>query len=113
MELFKDISPLPIIKGRQGNIVAMEIRTRSGAETLLFQELTSKERLGRKLIGTPVGKNLEHCVYLGLKYHPGFPEQAAAFYIDQTPDPLLEQLRQFQPGSVKIEFYARVASKYE
>lgn len=85
--------------------IKFEFTSVRGTEMVTVREISATERVGRKMIGAPVGKNLEHCLYLGLKYEPNFAERVDAFYVDSRSDPLLEQLRRIQPGSVRIELY--------
>lgn len=47
-----------------------------------LREITVEEAMGLELLGQPFGSNLEHCIFLGLKYCPNF-ENKVRYYVER------------------------------
>lgn len=73
---------------------------------IMLEEITEEERAGKKYLGTALGRDLFHCIYMGSKYYKGnFCEDVKWYFISNESDEHLEDLCKRQPGSIKVEFY--------
>ncbi|MBI3334608.1 hypothetical protein HYZ97_03920 [Candidatus Pacearchaeota archaeon] len=73
---------------------------------ITIEELASDKQDDKELLGTPVGKDLAHCFYLGVKYSPRFIERVGWYYIHPEVTGPLRDILLVQPESVQISFYA-------
>ncbi len=72
---------------------------------LVLKKLSDQEKKGKKFIGKADGRDLGHCVYLGVRHGKDFLKQAKYYFVSSETDEQLEQMREFQPTTVRIEFY--------
>ncbi len=70
-----------------------------------LEEITAKEREGKSLLGKADGRDIGHCVYLGVSYCKGFFEKAKWYHLSTEIDARLEELQKTQPGTIRVEFY--------
>jgi len=74
-------------------------------DELVLQKISSEEKKCKDLIGTADGTDLGHCVFLGAKHGKDFLKRAKFYFVSEESDEHLERMREFQPHTVRIEFY--------
>lgn len=77
----------------------------SSIDELVLTKITSEEKKDKPFIGKADGMDLNHCVYLGIRHGKDFLKQAKYYFVSSETDEQLEQMREFQPSTVRIEFY--------
>ena len=91
---------------RQRNIFRLTVTDGVDSREISIGEIFEDERENKILIGGGAyGLDVGHCVYLGLKYSPGFANRIKWYYINPNEDNRLGELRRKQPSSIRVEFY--------
>ncbi len=74
---------------------------------LKVPELSDQESLERKLLGSAIGIDAGHCLYLAMKYCDNFADRVKGYRVN-LPEELDEEARRLllqQPESTSISFY--------
>ena len=69
-----------------------------------LEEISADETDGKKLLGTPFGVNIGHCVYPGMKYCENFLDRVQWYRVVEPQDPVARAVNEVQP-SISVEFY--------
>jgi hypothetical protein len=76
-----------------------------------LEEIAANQREGKELLGQAYGRDLGHCVYIGMRHCSDFAKRAKWYYSNNEQDKHLEELKKVQPGTIKVEFYGRAEDK--
>ncbi len=74
-------------------------------DELVLQKISEDEKKCKDFIGKADGTDLGHCVFLGVRHGKDFLKRAKFYLVSQETDAQLEQMREFQPNTIRIEFY--------
>ena len=80
--------------------------------TVEIDEISLDEANNRRSLGTTYGIDFNHCVCLGRKYVENFAQRVRAYRIIED-DKQLEEMREFQPQTIGVEFYEGVCLDHE
>jgi len=69
-----------------------------------LREITKQEAGSKKCIGEGMGRDIVHCIYLGMKYCEDFTEKAKWYSLDPENEEF-KKLKEKQPHSICIGFY--------
>ncbi len=82
-----------------------KIVKRTGEEKRKIEEIAETYAQDKEHLGRAVGINIGHCVYLGMRHCKEF-DRARWYCFPKIADENLLKLREEQPDSIAVDFYA-------
>ena len=82
--------------------------TQQGVTThhISLDEITAEERGGKELLGTAAGRDLWHCLHLGVRHgEKNFLQRVKWYYLNPEENEFTREMRQREPETMQIEFY--------
>ncbi len=104
-EFAKALGAEPVCRiEREAGGFDFEILRKTGEEKRRLEEIAENEVVDKTHLGRACGRDLGHCVYLGMKYCKEF-DKARWYFFPKDVDEHLLELRKKQPESIGVDFY--------